>query len=366
MKNDKKSQRQCIYCHNFCKFSCAPYIATKNQKIIQTQKNYLVYMKENKKIKTGTDLGEAVYLCNDCRRCETYCIFENKKVINNNRYARNLVFNEKSAPDKIYEIYDNFLKYGNFLGRKKEIRDMEHFDTNRKYDYFIYFGDYVNLLVPGIRESFIKILKKLNKNFAYCDDEVSDGVLALDLGMEELACKLMKNNFNKISRYRFDKLICLDPYSCYGFKNDYTEYGYNFDSEIIHYTEFLGENIGGIKIKKKDEHIKYFDPCILSRGLKINESPREVLRFVVTSNDFDLIKNREESECCGGNLSMIFPDVSYAISSGFLNELQSLDDKTEVIITACPLCLNNLSGAQPPDSRFKIYDMAEYISINMD
>jgi len=65
-------------------------------------------MKENKKIKTGTDLGEAVYLCNDCRRCETYCIFENKKVINNNRYARNLVFNEKSAPDKIYEIYDNY------------------------------------------------------------------------------------------------------------------------------------------------------------------------------------------------------------------------------------------------------------------
>ncbi|HHT79513.1 MAG TPA: (Fe-S)-binding protein [Actinobacteria bacterium] len=365
MNIDKKTQRQCIFCHNFCKFSCAPYIATKNQKVIQTQKNYLVYMAEKEKIKANSGLGEAAYLCNDCRRCETYCVFENKKVINNNRYSRNIIFKEKLAPDKIYEIYDNFARYGNFLGEKKEAKEIRSFDKDKKYDYFIYFGDYVNFLVPEIKESFIKILTSLNKNFVFCDDEVSDGTLALSLGMEELAQKLMENNFKKISRYRFDTIICLDAYSCYGFKNDYKDYGYKFDCKIIHYTEFLENNISDIKIKKTDTSIKYFDPCMLSRGLKINESPRKVLDLINSGNNFDLINNRKDSECCGGHLSFIFPDVAEAISASFLKELESYDDKTEILITACPLCLSNLSKVQE-SSRFKIYDLADYIGRNID
>jgi Fe-S oxidoreductase len=361
MDKDNKSQRQCIFCHNFCKFSCAPYIATKNQKIIQTQKNYLVYMTEKEKIKANTDLGEAVYLCNDCRRCETYCIFEDKKVIKNNRHARNLIFREKLAPDKVYEIYDNFLKSGNFLGEKKEVEDLRHFDKDKKYDFFIYAGDYANLLAPEIKESFIKILTRLNQNFAFCDDEVSDGVLALDMGMEEHAQKLMENNFKKISQYKFDTLICLDPHAYYGFKNDYVNYGYKPDFKIMHYIEFIENNIRDIKIKKTDEHIKYFDPCMLSRGLKMNDSPRNILSFINSDNDFDLSKCREESECCGGNLSLIFPDVAKTISTGFLKELESYDSKTEILVTACPLCLSNLSKAQGL-GKFKIYDLAEYIN----
>ncbi len=365
MDVEKKSQRQCIFCHNFCKFSCAPYIATKNQKIIQTQKNYLIYMAEMEKIKANTDLGEAVYLCNDCRRCETYCVFENKKVIGNNRYARNLIFKEKLASDRVYEIYDNFIQYGNFLGEKKEAKEIRNSDKDKKYDFFIYAGEYVNFLAPEIKESFIKILTSLNKNFIFCDDEDPDGILALDLGMKELAQKLMENNFKKISRYKFDTLICLDPYSCYGFKNDYKDYGYEFDCGIIHYTEFLENNISDIKINKTDSHIKYFDPCMLSRGLKINDSPRKVLSFINSESNFDLIKNREESECCGGHLSLIFPDVAEAVSAGFLKELESYDDKTEVLVTACPLCLSNLSNVKK-SGRFKIYDLAEYISRNID
>lgn len=364
MKIDKKSQRQCIYCHNFCKFSCVPHIATKNQKIIQTQRNYLIYMAEKNKIEPNHDLGKAVFMCNDCRRCETYCVFDNKKVTTNNRYAKNFIFDKELAPEKVYEIYDNFIKTGNFLGKKIRQYTAACYTPDKTYDFFIYFGDYVNLLTPRIKDSFIKILRHLNKDFAFTDPECTDGVLALDLGMEELALKLMDRNFKNINRYKFKTLICIDPYSCNSFKTDYPEHGYKFDSEILHYTEFLDKFIKEAKINKTKEPVKYFDPCMLSRALKINDSPRNILGYINHDNDFDLIKNRKESECCGGNLSIIFPDIAQTISSGFLKDLENYDDKTEMLITACPLCLNNLSAVQ--QSRFKIYDIAEYVYKNID
>lgn len=365
MNFDKKSLRQCIYCHNFCKFSCVPYLATKNQKIIQTQKNYLVYLVNKNKVEPNAELGEAVYLCNDCRRCETYCIFEGKNVLPNNRYAKNLIFKNMLAPKKVYDIYNNLLNSGNFLGRETGQNEIRNFDKNKKYDFFIYPGDYVNMLAPGITKSFIEILGKLNKSFVLCDDdEVSDGVLALDLGMEELAGELMEKNFKKITQYKFDTLVVLNPHSYYCFINDYEKYGFKFNFEIIHYIDFLKRYIDNLKIKKTDDYVKYFDPCILSRGLKMNESPRNILGTLCNNQNFDLVKNRDESECCGGNLSLIFPDISRTISEGFLNELKSYDDKTEILITVCPLCLSNLSKAQNSD-RFKIYDLIEYVSNNI-
>jgi Fe-S oxidoreductase len=365
MNFDAKSLRQCIYCHNFCKFCCAPYLATKNQKVIQTQKNYLIYLVNENKIEPNAELGKAVYLCNDCKRCETYCIFEGKNVLPNNRYAKNLIFKNMLAPKKVYDIYNHLLNFGNFLGKKTRQSAVKDFDKNKRYDFLVYPGDYVNLLAPNITKSFIKILKKLNKSFILCDDiEVSDGAIALDLGMEELAEELMERNFRKVTQYKFDALIVLNPYSYYCFKNDYGKYGFKFDFEIIHYIDFMERHIDNLKIKKTNDYVKYFDPCVLSRWIKINESPRNILRVLCNNQDFDLIKNREESECCGGNLSLIFPEISRIITEGLLNEIKSYYEKTEVLITACPLCLSNLLKAQN-SSRFKIYDLIEYISNNM-
>lgn len=363
MEIDKKALRQCIYCHNYCKFSCAPYLETKNQKIIQTQKNYLIYLINEKKLKPNKELGEAVYLCNDCRRCETYCIYEEKDILANNRYSKKFIFENHLAPKKVYDIYKNLASSGNFLGRKANKGEIKDSDKNKKYDFFIYSGDYVNLLAPNITKSFIQILKKLNKSFILCEDEISDGMLALDLGMENLSRELMEKNFKTIIQYNFDTMVVLNPYSYYCFIKDYKKYGFEFDFKIIYYIDFLEQHINQLEIKKTNDYIKYFDPCVLSRGLKINENPRNILKTICRNQNFDLIKNREESECCGGYLSLIFPEVSSAISTNFLSEIKSYDSETDILITACPLCLSNLSNANSSGS-FKIYDMLEYISSN--
>jgi len=364
MEIDKKSLRQCIYCHNFCKFSCAPYLETKNQKIIQTQKNYLIYLIEQKKIEPTNGLGEAVYLCNDCRRCEAYCIFDSKKVIENNRFAKNLIFQRKLAPKKVYDIYDNLEKFGNITGTTHVRNKPDGADKKVKYDFLVYPGDYVNLLSNSISISFAKILEKLGKSFIFFDDDISDGVLALDFGMEEIAIELFKKNLQSIKEYSFDTLVVLNPYSYYFFKYEYEKYGFKLDFNIIHYFDFLEKNIADLEIKKTNDNIKYFDPCMLSRGLEISESPRNILKAVCINQDFDLMKNRKESECCGGNLSFIFPEVSQRIAAGFLERLKIQNEQVDTIITGCPLCLSNLLKANRGNG-LKIFEMAEYISETM-
>ena len=365
MKLDIKSQRQCIYCHNFCKFSCSPYLSEKDQKILQTQRNYLIYLHNNKKLKLDAELGRSVYLCNDCKRCEYYCIYDGKDVLPNNRYSKELIFKNGFAPDEVYKIEENLKKYKNAFGldtKKKKINKSYHHDDN-EYDIYIYSGDYVKHLEPQVFDSFVKILDMLDISYVYDEDEISDGILALDLGMADLSKNLMEENFCKINKYKFKKMVVLSPECCYGFKVEYEKFGYKFKNNVVHYTEFINDYINNIKVSKTNDRIKYFDPCKLGRFLGIFEEPRNILTKLFGAKDFEFFKNKEESNCCGGYISLYDRDFSNNISMDIIRECK--ESGCNVLITACPLCLNNLKRAGS-DCRIKIYDLLEYIDMHLE
>lgn len=363
MNKDIKSIRQCMYCHNFCKSSCQPYLASKNQKIIQNQKNYLFYLCDAKRLKADPELGRAAYLCNDCRRCEAFCIYDNKSVLQNNRYSRSIIFKNGLAPEKIYEIEKNLINTGNIFGLKRK-ENKGDFNVSEKYEVMIYAGDYINYFKPEILENFIKILKKLNIGYVFCEDEISDGLLALDFGMEDLFKDLMKLNIKNIKKYNFDNLVVLDPHSYYCFIKEYEKFGCKLNFEVTYYIDFIENNISSIMVKKVEDKIKYFDPCILGRGMNIYETPRNILKNIFDKSDVDLNKNRKESYCCGGYISLFDSDLSNLISSNLMNEIKNFDSDTDVLITSCPLCSHNLENVKD-NKKPKVYDISEYIAINM-
>ena len=372
MDLDIKSLRQCIYCHNFCKFSCPSFLAGKDQKIIQNQKNYLIYLSDKKKIEIDKDFGKSVYLCNDCRRCETYCIYSEKNVLTNNRYSKELIFKKGLAPEKIYEIEKNLKSTQNIFGIYN-IDNMDAADKSKnnlnsgQYDVFIYSGDYVRFLEPGILKSFEKLLRYLNISYIYENNEVSDGLAALDFGMEEVFKTLAETNFKTINKYNFKKMIVLNPYSYYCFKEEYKNYGLDFKFEILQYVEFIEELVkeNKIKISKTEDKIKYFDPCKLGRSSGIYEAPRNILRKLFGVDDINFFKNKEESGCCGGYISLFDKNFARSVSLKLLDEFNSFESKNKILLTACPLCLYNLKEADETKS-LRIHDIVEYIGIHLD
>jgi len=322
-----------------------------------------VYLHENKDIEIDEIFGRSVYLCNDCKRCETYCIYKDKNVQINNRYSKELIFKAGFAPKKIYEIEKNLINTHNIFGMENTIEKNNLY--SKQYDIFIYLGDFVRFLEPGIFTSLEKLLKNLNINYIYDSNEVSDGIIALDLGMEKISKELMRLNFNRINKYSFKKLIILDPYSYKNFKEDYKKYGFVFDCEILHYSEYIEELINKIRVFKTEDKIKYFDPCRLGRGMKIYESPRNILTGLFNADNINFFKNKEESECCGGYISLYDENLARLISSNVIEDFINSGYDADVLITACPLCLNNLKCANE-NNRIKIYDILEYISLNLE
>jgi len=363
MQADIKSLRQCIYCHNFCKFSCPSYIASKDQKILQTQRNYLIHLYDDRKIELDKELGRSIYYCNDCRRCENYCIYDEKDVLANNRYSKEVIFKKGLAPEKVYEIEKNLKKHNNVFGLdlSKEEENEDYF--SKEYDIFIYSGDIVKYLEPQIYSSFVRILKVLGISYISDEGEISDGMLALDLGIPELSNDLMKKNFERISNFRFKKIVILSPESYYGFKMEYGKFGYKFGKDMVHYTEFVNDYIDDIKVNKTNDKIKYFDPCKLGRYLGIYKEPRNILSKLFGIEDFEFFKNKEESKCCGGYVSLYDKEFSNKVSMELINECKEAG--CNVLITSCPLCVNNLKSADL-NKEIKIYDLLEYISVNLE
>lgn len=356
------SQRQCIYCHNFCKSFCPSYLQGKDQRILQTQKNYLIYLHNNKNLNLDEETGKSIYLCNDCKRCEYFCWYDKKDVLTNNRYSKELAFNLGIAPKEIYKISNNLKKYKSVFKSPVKKNNNVAVNYSNNYDIYIYAGDYVRNLQPRILEEFKIILKKINVSFIVDEFEISDGILALDLGMSDLSKELMCENFNRIKKNKFKKIVVLSPESFYGLKDIYPKMGYEFNQEILHYTEFLNYHIDSLKENKMKYKFKYFDPCKLARFTDLTEVSRTLIEKLFNFKNIEFFNNKKESNCCGGYLNFYDKNISSNISSNLIDECKS--DGCKLIVTSCPLCLQNLKIADK-NKEIEVYDLLELINLTI-
>jgi Fe-S oxidoreductase len=368
---DLKSIRQCMYCHSFCKFACPSYMATKDQKILQNQKNYLFYLASKGIIEPEPGMGRSFFLCNDCKRCEYYCWYDKKDVLSINRSAREFAILKNIAPKEIIKIHSNLVENGRIYSWRHQKKVQEKLEPyarkrstgkNKIPDIYIYIGDYTRSFGIESFLSFIRILDYCGIEYVFDLDEISDGTLALDLGMRDTGIELMEKNYTNISRLRSSRIVVMDPESYYGLKVEYRNNGYEFDREIIHYTSMLEEISGQIKTKRISSNVKYFDPCKMSRYMKECEAPRNVLKSLFGLEKIDFFKTGEESWCCGGFIGLFDRDVSDRIAGNIIEDC--IDDKCEIILTSCALGVYNLKSAAKK-TNIHIYNLADFIEMNI-
>ncbi|MCL2549528.1 MAG: (Fe-S)-binding protein [Methanimicrococcus sp.] len=208
-----------------------------------------------------------------------------------------------------------------------------------------------------------RILKNLGVGLL--EDEKCCGSPLLRLGLSDEAAGLVKHNTEQIKKSGADTVIA----SCAGcfntLKNDYDLTGITvmtvseyLMSHIKEFKEWVAAENSGIQ--KLDIPVTYHDSCHSGRHNHIFEEPRALIREIVGADNFkEMEACREKSRCCGGGggVRSGYNELSMAMAK---RRLEDVPAGVEYIITACPLCLRNLSDA---GGDIPVIDIVELLSM---
>ncbi len=126
---------------------------------------------------------------------------------------------------------------------------------------------------------------------------------------------------------------------------------YAGETKVIHYLEMLRDVVGFDKIKEAvknpltDRKIGAFYGCLLLRPSKTmqfdNPENPSIIEDFITALGATPVKYPLRNECCGGYITMENKDLAKAKVANIVNSAK--DAGCDALITACPLCMYNLT-----------------------
>ena len=230
--------------------------------------------------------------------------------------------------------------------------------TSRAEGKVLYYAGCMTALTPSIRKAMESLLVKAGVEYELMDKDggICCGRPMWMAGRLDQAKQMVEKNTEIIMKSGADTLLLTCPICYRIFKERYRLEGIR----IVHHTEFIDSLIsdGRLNVTRDTRKYVFHDPCELGRGSGIYEQPRNVL--LRAGALVEAARNRKESICCGGSvgsLSLGF-EKRRAMTENALSNLTSASP--DVIVTACPLCLNTFSRYADR----KVEDIAETIDRN--
>ena len=126
---------------------------------------------------------------------------------------------------------------------------------------------------------------------------------------------------------------------------------YNGEAEVIHYLEVLKNYVGFDKIKEKvvkplkDVKIGAYYGCLLLRpsGVLAFDNPENptIIEDFIKAIGATPVVYPFRNECCGAYVSLTKKELAEAKCKSIIDSAK--DAKAEMLVTACPLCMYNLT-----------------------
>ncbi|MBI5528828.1 MAG: 4Fe-4S dicluster domain-containing protein [Deltaproteobacteria bacterium] len=347
---------------------------------------------------------ETLWACTTCRWCDEACpvTIENvPRIVDMRRY---LVLTESKFPKELTAVFKGLENQSNPWGigsnkRQDWAEGMEGLkwaSENPDFEYLYWVGcagsfDDRN---KKVTLAMLKILDAAGVKYAMLgNEEGCCGDSARRLGNEYLFQSLVQANVEIFNTYKVKKIITTCPHGYNTFKNEYPQFGGNY--EVFHHTELIAQWIGDGKLKLANAvegACTYHDSCFLGRYNEVYEPPRDILKAVPGVGLKEMPQNRMRSFCCGAGggrmwleetigerinrkrtaeaLSVLSGDATLKVPpepparSGEMNR-PALAGPDGHIATACPFCLIMLDDGvkdKGVEEKVKTLDIAEIVA----
>jgi len=323
----------------------------------------------------GVITEEVIWDCTTCRACQQACpvyIEHIDKIID---MRRNLAMEKSQFPEAARDALKSLSTRGHPYRGTTSTRttwteglEIQTVEDAKDIEILYWVGcsaalDERNMTVA---KAMAKILGAAGVKFAILgDEEACCGDPARRMGDEYLFQTISQQNIEIFRSHNVKKILTTCPHCFNSFKNEYKQFG--GDYEVIHHSQFLAGLLreGRLKIKNPTAlKTAYHDSCYLGRYNDIYEEPREVLK-AVNGSVTELPRRRTDSFCCGGGGGHMWMEEAPDKRVNERRVEEIMRSEAECVSTACPYCLTMLEDglkAKEADDRIKAKDISELVA----
>ncbi len=193
---------------------------------------------------------------------------------------------------------------------------------------------------------------------ALYEDDLYSGALAYDLGLDEVFAEHARRVAATLRRRGVRRVITIDPHTTNMLRSVYPKVLDGFEVEVRSYLEVLcdrGLKSNGHGGGRLSGDVAVHDSCVFARYEGLVDQPRELLAATGLTLHEPEHAGRQ-TWCCGGPVESLYPAKAAANAARRAGELSAAASE---VVTMCPMCYVNLSGAAGGTVRFT--DISEYL-----
>jgi len=320
---------------------------------------------------------DAIWSCTTCGACMQKCPVFIEHVPKLIGLRRHLVMEKAAFPEELIAFFENSEQRFNPWGiapneRDKWVhdRDIKILSHGAQVEYLFYVGCAGSFDPRGrmVTQAVGKILNAARISWGVLgNEEKCCGDSLRRLGNEYAFDILVKDNIEMFRKYGIKKIVTYCPHCFSTLKNDYKQYGVDF--EVIHHTQLIHKLLqsGVIKLKNHEDcRITYHDSCYLGRYNNIYKEPREIIaRVCAGRSPVEMGRHHAESFCCGAGGGRMWLEENQGSRIYAERTKEALKTNASVIGVACPYCMTMFEdGLKDEKSADKVMvkDIAEIVA----
>jgi Fe-S oxidoreductase/nitrate reductase gamma subunit len=365
-----------------CQETCPAHLTQKHlnpKKVIQDLKHHMEKpIKERDGVRLIGEVvtEEMIWECTTCRNCLEHCPVFIEPMVKLIEFRRNLVLHHGKVPRETTFAFRNIERRGNPWGFEPEKRmwwakelGVKEVKPGDEVDLLYWVGCYGSYDDHGIEAGtcLVHLLNRVGINFGVLGKaEWCCGIDLRRMGSEYLFQVNVEKTMGQLQQIKFKKILTTCPHCFNTLKNEYSQFGANFD--VIHYSTLLEQFIQSGQIamapKDKPKKITYHDSCYLGRYNHGYDPPRSILKAMPDLLFSEMEKSREKSFCCGGGGCHMWMEERAGSRINETRVKQAVSTGAEIIATVCPLCMISLDSAIKVlnlDDQLRVMDILQLV-----
>jgi heterodisulfide reductase subunit D len=320
------------------------------------------------KIDFNQDVADFAFSCASCLACDTKCsVIRSHKshlhILDAIRLLRSESVKRGFVPEGVAKmIHDEVEKTGDY-GQANGFKLPEKIRSD-KADTVVFTECAHSKSQKDIAEATVRLLEKIDSPVTQFAEKGCCGSTLYDFGFWEQLEPLVKANWEKMKPLKGKKFVFINPHCQEFIEKRYPEILPDYSPiNNQHFSQLLADAFKTGKLKSKNVgkvKVSYHDPCYLGRGLKIYDAPRDVLAALDGVELVEMVRNRENSFCCGARtLGNYVPNLSEDTARERVKEFEATG--ADLLITACAYCKDSFQKVMPAKDTARVKDLTELV-----